>query len=185
LKTLQKRNGKVIRKFRKKGKKPIWPKPAHQAQPRAPARLPPLTGGPRLSAPVCPAPFSLSHSLPSGAKLSAPVSFTRATLFPLCLAGLLCQTPSRCPVRSTTLSLCRGPPLSAPPSPRSPWTSARTHDVDGILGHDERPCAPAPFLSPARARTHPLPHFAQPHPLSRCAHTVRPRRRLAPASPVN
>jgi hypothetical protein len=68
LKTLQKRNGKVIRKFRKKGKKPIWPKPA---QPRAPARLPPLTGGPCLSAPVCPAPFSLSLAAQWGQAIGA------------------------------------------------------------------------------------------------------------------
>jgi hypothetical protein len=71
-----------------------------------------------------------------------------------------------------------------PPRARRGPARALAH-VAGILGHDERPCAPAPFLSPARARTHPLPHFAQPHPLSRCAHAVRPRQRLAPASPVN
>jgi hypothetical protein len=38
------------------------------------ARLPPLTGVPRLSAPDCPALSSPSRSLPSGAKLSALVS---------------------------------------------------------------------------------------------------------------
>jgi hypothetical protein len=114
-----------------KRKKPIWPKLAHQARSRAPApaRLLPLTGGPCLSAPVCPAPsslsLSLSRSLPSGAKLSALVPFVRAPLFPLCLAGPVCQSLSRC-LCARPLSLRRGPPLSAAPSPCPLWTSART-----------------------------------------------------------
>jgi hypothetical protein len=59
-----------------KRKKPIWPKLAHQARSRAPApaRLLPLTGGPCLSAPVCPAPSSLSLSLSLAAKWGQAVS---------------------------------------------------------------------------------------------------------------
>jgi hypothetical protein len=140
-----------------KRKKPFWPKPAHQAQTCAPAPacLPPLTGGPCLSAPYCPALFSLSRSLPSGAELSAPVPFAPVPLFPHCLAGPVRQSPSRYPPCPFSLSLRRGPALSAPPSPRPPWTSARalTH-VAGILDHDASPRAPAPFLSPAHAHTH-------------------------------
>jgi hypothetical protein len=162
LKTLEKRNGKIIRKFRKK-EKPFWPKPAHQAQSRAlaPARLSPLTGGPRLSAPDCPVLSSVSRSLPSGAELSAPVPFAPAPLFPLCLVGPLCQMPSRCPALPCQLR----PPLSAPPSPRPPWTSERTlTHVAGILGHvalptpqllfEPRPC---PHSIPASFHVVPLP----------------------------
>jgi hypothetical protein len=57
------------------------------------------------------------------------------------------------PPRTCSLSLCRGPPLSTPPSPRPPWTSARTR----AHRQDPRPHHYAhaqPFLSPARARTH-------------------------------
>jgi hypothetical protein len=69
-----------------------------------------------------------------------------------------------------SLSLRRGPPLSAPPSSRSPWTSAHAlAHVVRILGHNARPRAPAPFLSLARARTHsPAPFHAVPLLLVLC-----------------
>jgi hypothetical protein len=45
-----------------------------------------------------------------------------------------------------SLSLRRGPPLSALPSSRSPWTSALAlAHVAGILSHDARPRAQLPF----------------------------------------
>jgi hypothetical protein len=93
-----------------------------------------------------------------------------SSLFPLCLAGPLYQTPSLCLARSLSLSLCRGPLLSAPPSPRSPWTSVRA------LAHVHRnpwprrsAHAPSSFLSTARACTHiPVPFHTAPPSLALC-----------------
>jgi hypothetical protein len=121
-------------------------------------RLPPLIGGPRLSAPVFRA-RSFSRSLPSGADLSTPVSFARTPLISLCLVGLVHQLPSCCPARPLFLSLRDGPVLSVPPSPRSPWTSecALAHIV-GFLGHDARPHAQLPFLEPCQCPAH-TPHL--------------------------
>jgi hypothetical protein len=99
----------------RKKKKPFRPKPAHQAQSRA--RLPPLTGGPRLSAPVsraCP----LSRSLPSRGRsvgasyfarsLSLSLSVSRARFasaepLPPCVPFIL-SAPWTLPVRSTFLA---------------------------------------------------------------------------------
>jgi hypothetical protein len=87
--------------------------------------------------------------------------------------------------RSLSLSAPWASPVSFAP-PRLSWTSARalTH-VAGILGNDARPCAPALFLAPPAPALTPLPHFAQPRPLSRSALAVRPCQRPAPTSPVN
>jgi hypothetical protein len=121
---------------KKKRKQPSRPtKPSQAARPRL------LTGGPRLSAavPLSRAP-SLSRPLPSGANLSAPVSFARLLPLSLCLAGPDRQSSSRCPTRPFLLSLRRGPTLSVLPPPRSPWTSAcALAHVAGFLGHDARP----------------------------------------------
>jgi hypothetical protein len=90
-----------------KKEKPKQPKPVHQAQQRAPAPalLPPLTGGPRLSAPGLPRTLlSLLLAAQWGQDVGAGF-FDRAPLFPLCLAGPVRQSPSRCSVRSPSLSL--------------------------------------------------------------------------------
>jgi hypothetical protein len=55
----------------------------------------------------------------------------------LCLVGPDRHSSNRCPERPSFLSLCRGPALSAPPPPRSPWTGAcALAHVAGFLGHD-------------------------------------------------
>jgi hypothetical protein len=63
--------------------------------------------------------------------------------------------PSHCPRASPFLSLRRGPALSVPPSPLSPWTGecALVH-VAGFLGHDARPRAQLPFLEPRPCPAH-------------------------------
>jgi hypothetical protein len=141
-----------------KQKKPKQPKPAHPAQrghmPACPRRL---TGGRHLSVAVSSPVHSLS--LPSGARLSAPVAFTLAPLFPLSLTGLLRQTSSRCPTRSLSLSLSRcavGPPLSVPPSPRPAVDQRARTSLESLATSPAH--APSSFFSTARARTHsPVP----------------------------
>jgi hypothetical protein len=179
LKTLEKRNRKAIRKFRKK-EKPFWPKPA---RPRASALAAPDRQVPPVNGSLSRAPFSPSRSLPSGARLSVRFFPPRAPL-PSLPRGPALPITEPLPPRTRSLSLCRGPPLSAPPSPRPPWTSARTR----ARRQDPRPRHSAhaqPFLSPARARTHsPASVHAFPLSLSRSAHVARPHRRPAPASPA-
>jgi hypothetical protein len=99
---------------------------------------------------------SLSHSLPSGADLSAPVFFARSLALSLSQSrGPSSPVPSYCPRASPFLSLHRGPALSVPPSPLSPWTDecALAH-VAGFLGHDARPRAQLPFLEPRQCPAH-------------------------------
>jgi hypothetical protein len=79
---------------------------------------------------------SLSRSLPSGARLLSPVSSSARPLpsLPHGPSSSVTEPLPRAPLLS--LSLRRGPPLSAPPSPRPPWTSKRAlAHVAGILGH--------------------------------------------------
>jgi hypothetical protein len=72
--------------------------------------------------------------------------------------GPLCHAPSRCPARPFSLSLRRGPPLSASPSPRPPWTSERAlAHVVGILGHVALP-TPQLLFEP-RPCPHSLPRL--------------------------
>jgi hypothetical protein len=126
-----------------KKKRRKQPKPAQQAQPgRAPAppdrRTPPVSGNSPSRVP------SLTRSLPSGASRSAPVFFPARSLS-LCLTGPIRQLLSCCPTRPFLLSLRRGPYLSVPPPPRSPWTgSCALAHVTGFLGHDARPRAHLP-----------------------------------------
>jgi hypothetical protein len=93
---------------------------------------------------------------PSGANLSAPVSFAPARS--LYLASPVRQSPSHCPARPFLLSLRRGPSMSVSPPPSSLWTDAcaLTH-VAGFLGHDA-PTRPAPFLEPRQCLAH-TPHL--------------------------
>jgi hypothetical protein len=91
--------------------------------------------------------------------LSAPVvSPSRAPLPSLPRGPVLpdAKPLPRAPLLS--LSLRRGPSLSAPPSPRPPWTSERAlAHVAGILGHVALP-TPQLLLSP-RSCPHSLPHL--------------------------
>jgi hypothetical protein len=120
--------------------------------------------------------LSLSLSLPSRARLSAPVLFARVPLFPLGFAGPLYQTPSRCPVCSLFPSLGHGPPLSVPPSPR-PDVEQRAHSRTSPESSATSPAhAPSSFFSTARAHTHSLvPFHTAPLPLVLC-----PRRSASP-----
>jgi hypothetical protein len=140
-----------------KKKKAKQPSRPSSAQPgHAPA--PPDRWAPPVSGGFCPARF-----LPHGPVLPDDESLPRAPL----------------------LSLCRGPSLSAPPSPRPPWTSERAlGHVVGILGHVALPM-PQLLLSP-RPCPHslPPPHFTHSRPHSHSTHTARPRWRPAPASPA-
>jgi hypothetical protein len=138
-------------------------------RPRAHAPAPPDRWAPRVSGGFCPARFPL----PLFAQWGQPVDascFPPAPFFPLCLAGPFCQTPSRCPARPFSLSLRRGPSLSAPPSPRPPWTSERAlAHVAGILGHVALP-TPQLLFEP-RPCPHALPasFHAVPPSLALCS----------------
>jgi hypothetical protein len=184
LKTLEKRNRKAIRKFRKKGKSHSGPnKPTRPSRARASAApdrqtRPVSTRRPRAL-------LSLSRSLPSGIELSAPVPSTRAPLFPLCLAGPVHQSPSRYP-RARSPSLCAVGLRCQLRPPRAHRGPASMHSRTSPRSSATTP-AHAPqlrFLAPPAPMLTPPPHFAQPRPLSRSAHAARPRQRPAPASPT-
>jgi hypothetical protein len=124
-----------------KKKRRKQPKPAHSAQPgRAPACPR------RLSAAILPR----ARPPPSlAAQWGQPVgaSFLPCVL-PLSLSVSRAQIASHRDVAPRTpflLSLRRGPALSVPPPPRSPWTDecALAH-VAGFLSHDARPHAQLP-----------------------------------------
>jgi hypothetical protein len=104
----------------------------------------------------------------------------------LCLASPVCQCRAVALARPLfSLSLRRGPALSVPPSPRSPWTGAcALAHVVGFLGHDAAHAPNSLFRAPPVPRAHPSPHFARLHPLSRSAHVASRRRRPAPAFPA-
>jgi hypothetical protein len=111
-------------------------------------RTSPVSGGSPSCAP------SFSRSLTSGADISVPVSFARS--LSLCVSrGPGSPVPSRCPRASPFLSLRRGPALSIPPSPLSPWTGECAHaHVTRFLGHDACPRAQLPFLEPRQCPAH-------------------------------
>jgi hypothetical protein len=104
-----------------------------------------LKGRPRLSAAVIPRarPPSLARCLVGPiCRCQFP---SPACSLSLCLAGPDRQPSSRCPAHPFLLSLHRGPVLSVPPPPRSPWTDAcALAHVAGFLGHDARPRAQLP-----------------------------------------
>jgi hypothetical protein len=132
---------------------------------------------------------ALPRSLPSGANLSAPVSFARSPSLSLSLSVCLAGPVRQCravalarpffylyavglPCQFRPLRACRGPTRAH--SRTSPDFSATTH-------------AHAPsslFRAPPVPRTRPSPHFAHPRPLSRSALAVRRRRRPEPTFPT-
>jgi hypothetical protein len=102
--------------------------------------------------------LSLSRPLPAGADLSALVaSPVRVPLLSLSRGSVL---PGVEPLPTRPLfSLRRGPSLSVPPSPPSPWTGAcALAHVARILDHDTRPRAPSSLLEPYQS-PHSLPRL--------------------------
>jgi hypothetical protein len=151
-------------------------------------RLPPLTGRPRLSAPDCPAlsSLSLSRLLPSGAKLSAPVSSHAPLLSLLCgPVFLVVESLPRALVLSLSASWA-SPVSSTLPAPAVDQR-ARTRARRRNPQPRHPPTRPSSFLSPARARTHsPASFHAAPLLLAlypRCPTSSKTRVRL-PSHPA-
>jgi hypothetical protein len=145
-----------------------------------------LTGGPRLSAAVlprvcppslapCPMGPTCRRQFPSPAcSFSLCVSRARiasrraiaprAPFFSLCVVGLPCQfRPLRARRGPACAHSCTSPDFSATTPAHAPSSLLR---------------------APLVPRAHPLPHFAQLHPLSRSAIVARRRRRPAPSFPT-
>jgi hypothetical protein len=161
-----------------KEKRRKQPKPAQSAQPgRAPApsdrRIPPVSGSSPSRVP------SLSRSLPSGADLSAPVSFAPALFLSLsCKPGSPVAEPlPRVPLSS----LCAvGLPYQFR-SLRVRRSPACAHSRTS-LDFSATTSAHAPsslHRAPPVPRAHPSPLFAQLRPLSRSALADSRRRRPA------
>jgi hypothetical protein len=148
LKTLEKINRKGIRNSRKIGKANSAqgkPRPRTCSRARAPSlpdrRAPPVGTNPSAHSPSlsrCPVDPACQRQLLH--QLALPLSLS---------CGPGSPTTEPLPRVPPFLSLCRGPALSVPPSPCSPWTGvcALAH-VAGFLGHDARPCTQLPFLEP-------------------------------------
>jgi hypothetical protein len=138
-----------------KMKRPKQPSRPSSAQPgRVPA--PPDRWAPPVSGGSLPRTLSLSLSLSAqwGRAVGASCLHPRAPL-PLCLAGPSRQCAEPLPPRARSLSLCRGTALSAPPSPRPPWTNTRAR----------MPRSPA--MSPTHAPHLLFEHRPHPHSLPR------------------
>jgi hypothetical protein len=167
---IEKEMEKELENPRKK-KKPFRPKPAHQAQSRA--RLPPVTGGPRLSAPVSHArPLSLAH-YPVGPICRRQLLHLLALPLSLCLAGPIHQRRAVAPAHPL-YSLCAVDPPCQIRLPHDRRGPARAHSRMSP-GFSATTPAHAPnslFRAPLVPRTRPSPHFAHPRPLSRSAHAA-------------
>jgi hypothetical protein len=139
-------------------------------------RTPPVSGSSPSRAP------SLSRSLPSGADLSAPVSFTHALPLSLSRGPISPAVAPRTPFFSLcAVGLpCQFRPLYARSGP------ARAHSRTSPDFSATTPAhAPSSLLrAPPVPRAHPSPHFAQLHPLSRSAHAATRRRRPSPTFPA-
>jgi hypothetical protein len=144
-----------------------------------------LTGEPRLSAAV------LSRARPpSLARCPVrPTCWRRfsspARSLSLCLAGPVRQPPSCCPARPLSSLCVVGLPCQFC-LPRARCGPARAHSRTSSGFSATTPAyAPSSLLrAPPVPRTHPSPHFAQLHPLSRSAHAASHRRRPAPVFPA-
>jgi hypothetical protein len=160
--------------------------PLSPARPRARTSAPPDRRTPPVSG-SSPLPRALSLALcPLGPICRRQFSIARALSFSLCLADLDRQcravaparplfslsAPWTLPVRSAFSARRRGPAHAH--SRTSPGFSATTpaHAPNSLLKAPLVPC------------THPSPHFAHSHPLSRSALAASRRRRPVPASPA-
>jgi hypothetical protein len=126
---------------------------------------------------------SLSRSLPSGAGLSAPVSFARSLSISLSVSWaqfasaepLLPRVPFSLSVPWASLVSSSFPALAVD-------RRVRTRACRRVSRPRRPPTRPAPlFRAPPVPRAHPSPHFARLHPLSRSAHAASRRRRPTPA----
>jgi hypothetical protein len=165
---------KQIRNSREKGKA----KAAQLGRAHAPPDrwVPPVSGG------SLPRALTLSLSLPSGARLSAPLAFARAPLSPSASLARLVSAPSRYP-HAPALSRCVvGPPISSAFPAPAVDKRAHSHTFVGILGHVARP-RPQLFLSTAHAHTHiPVPFHVASLSLSLCRrHSTSPETRACRA----
>jgi hypothetical protein len=155
LKTLEKRNRKGIRNSREIGKaisaQSSPPGPAPRA-PAAPDRRTSPVGASLLVRSLLSLPLSLAAQWTQIVGATGP----RVPL-PSMPRGPRYQSQSGYPRAPFPLSLRRGPALSVPPSPCSPWTGAcALAHVVGFLGHDALPRAQLPSYSPASAPRTPL-----------------------------
>jgi hypothetical protein len=134
--------------------------------------VPPVSGG------SLPCALSLPLYAQWGRAVGASCLRPRAPL-PLCLAGPPCQCAKPLPPCAHSLSLRRGTALSAPPSPRPPWTSTRALTRACRDPRPRRlPTHPSSFLSTARARTRsPVPFRTASPSLALC-----PRRSTSPVN---
>jgi hypothetical protein len=125
---------------KKKAKQPSRPSSAQPG--RAPARPPSDRWEPTVSGGFCPARFP-----PPSLCLVRPTCWHQLlpprALFPLRLAGPFCQTPSRCPTRPFSLSLCAvGLPCQLRP-PRARRGPASAHSRTS-LGSSATSLCPRP-----------------------------------------
>jgi hypothetical protein len=152
-----------------KRKKPIWHKLAHQAQPRARTPAAPDRRTPPVGA--CLPRTLLSLAAQWGQAVGASSLHPRAPL-PSLPRGPGSPVVEPLPrALALSLSLRRGPSLSALPSPRSLWTSARTR----ARRRNSRPRRPPMRLSSLfepRPRPHSFPRLISHSPaLSRALPT--------------
>jgi hypothetical protein len=145
-----KRNRKGIRKSKSNPAGPLSLARLRACAPAPPDRWTPPVSDSSPLARTLPLSFSAEWGRPVGASFLHPLAPSRS----------LSRGPSSpivepLPRASPFLSMCRGPALSVPPSPRSPWTGAcALAHVTGFLGHDSRPLVQLPFLEPCQCPAH-------------------------------
>jgi hypothetical protein len=153
-----------------------------------PARLPPLIGGPRLSAAILPRACSLSLALcPVGPTCRRPL-FSTARALSLSLSASQTRIASRRVVASSVplFSLCTvGQPcqLCLLHARRGP-ACAHSRTSLGFSATTPTLMSSSLLIALPVPHAHPSPHFAHPHPLSRSVFAANHRQRPAPASPT-
>jgi hypothetical protein len=141
-------------------------------------RTPPVSGGSPSCAP------SLSRSLPSGADLSALVSFARSLSLSVSQARFA-SAEALSPRVPFSLSVPWDCLVSSAVPALAVDRRVRTHARRRVSRPRRPPTRLAPiFRAPPVPRAHPSPHFARLHLLSRSAHAASRRRRPAPMFPA-